>query len=66
MVSSLYLSNCRQHVPVCAKMISIMVRKVFHIAKVHMSLSTIQHSVASPSLVATISLVSILQAGDWA
>ena len=49
--------------PVCAKTISSWVRKVLCVAKAHMFL---QGAAASAALAAGISLVSILQAGDWA
>ena len=61
-VTSLLLGNNRQHWPVCAKTISSWVRKVLCVAKAHMSLGV----AASATLAAGVSLVSILQAGDWA
>ena len=51
--------------PVCAKTICYWVRKVLCVAKAHMSLGSVQGAVASGALEACISLVSILQAGDW-
>ena len=64
-VTSLFLGNNRQHWPVCAKTISSWVRKVFYVAKAHMSLGSLQGVAASAALAAGVSLVSILQAGDW-
>ena len=40
-VSSLFLGNNRQHIPVCAKMISSLVRKVLGITMEHMSPGTL-------------------------
>ena len=40
-VSSLFLGNSRQHIPISAKMIFPWVRKVLSIAKVYMSLGTL-------------------------
>ena len=40
-VSSLFLVNNRQHMPVCAKMISSWVRRVLCIVKAHMSLGAV-------------------------
>ena len=65
-VNSLFLGNNRQHLPVCAKTISSWVRKVFCVAKAHMSLGSLWKVAASAALVAGVSLVTILQAGDWA
>ena len=65
-VTSLFLGNNRQHQPVCAKTISSWVRKVLCVAKAHMSLGCLQGVAASAALAAGISLVTILQAGDWA
>ena len=62
---SFFLGSNRQHLPVCAKMKSSWVRKVLGIAKAHMSLGTVQGATMSAALVAGISLVSILQSGDW-
>ena len=61
-VTYLSLSNNRQHGPVCAKTISSWVRKFFVLVK-HMSPSSLWGAAA---LAAGVSLVSILQAGDWA
>ena len=61
-----FLGNNRQHRPVCAKTISSWVRKVLCVAKVLMYLDFSWGAAASAVLVAGISLVSILQAGDWA
>ena len=49
--------------PVCAKTTSSWVRKVLCVAKPHMSPGSLWGATA---IVAGISLVSILQAGDWA
>ena len=65
-VTSLFLGNNRQHRPVCAKTISSWVRKVLCVAKAHMSLGSLWGAAASAALAAGVSLVSILQAGDWA
>ena len=65
-VTSLFLGNNRQHMPVCAKTISSWVRKVLCVAKAHMSPGSLQGVAASAALAACFSLVSILQAGDWA
>ena len=65
-VTSLFLGNNRQHRPVCAKTISSWVRKDLCVAKAHLSLVSFWGAVASSALVAGVSLVSILQAGDWA
>ena len=51
--------------PVCAKMISSWVRKVLGLAKASMSLGTLWGAVVSAAFAAGISLVSILQAGNW-
>ena len=59
----LFFSNNRQHRPACTKTISSWVRKVLCVAKAHMSLGSVQGVAA---LAADVSLVSILQAGDWA
>ena len=64
-VTSFLGGNNRQHRPVCAKTISSWVRKVLCVAKVHMSLGSLWGTAASAALVAGVSLVSILQAGDW-
>ena len=64
-VTSLLLSNNRQHRPVCAKTISSWVRKVLSVVKAHMSPGSLQGVAASAALVADVSLVTILQAGDW-
>ena len=60
----IFLGNNRQHRPVCAKTISSWVRKVLCVAKAHMSPDSLLG--ASAALAAGVSLVSILQAGDWA
>ena len=64
-MTSLFLGNNRQHRPVCAKTISSWVRKVLGVAKAHMSLGSLQGVAASAALAAGVSLVTILQAGDW-
>ena len=63
--SSFFLGNNRQHQPVCAKTISSWVRKVLGVAKAHLSLGSLQGVAASAALAAGVSLVTILQAGDW-
>ena len=65
-VTSLFLGNNRQHWAVCAKTISSWVRKVLCVAKVHMSLGTLWGVAASTALAAGVSLMTIMQAGDWA
>ena len=65
-VTSLFLGNGRQHWPVCAKTISSWVRKTLCIAKAHMSLGSFRGVIAPTALATGVSLVSILQAGDWA
>ena len=62
-VTSLFLGNNRQHRPVCAKTISSWVRKVLCVAKACMSLGSCWGAAA---LAVEVSLVSILQVGDWA
>ena len=52
--------------PICAKTISFWVRKVLGIAKDYMFPSTFSGAVVLATLVAGVSLMSILQAGDWA
>ena len=64
-VTSLFLGNNRQHRPVCAKTISSWERKVLCVAKAHISPGSLWGATASAALVAGVSLVSILQAGDW-
>ena len=64
-MTSLFLGNNRQHWPVSAKTISSWVRKVLSVAKAHMSLGCLWGVAASAALVAGVSLVTILQAGDW-
>ena len=64
-VTSLFLGNNRQHRPVCAKTISSWVRKVLGVAKAHMSLGSLWGVAACAALAAGVSLVTILQAGDW-
>ena len=65
-VTSLFLSNNRHHLPVCAKTISSWVRKVLCVAKAHMSLGSLWGIAASAVMAAGVSLMSILQAGAWA
>ena len=64
-VTSLFWGNNRQHQPVYAKTISSWVRKVLGVAKAHMSPGSLQGVAASAALAAGVSLVTILQAGDW-
>ena len=64
-MTSLFLGNNRQHQPVCAKTISSWVWKVFSVAEAHMSLGSLQGVAASAALAAGVSLVTILQVGDW-
>ena len=63
---SLFFGNSRQPQPVCTKTISSWVRKVLCVAKVHMSLGSLWGFAAFAALAADVSLVTILQAGDWA
>ena len=65
-VTALFLGNNRQHRPVCAKTIYSLVSKVLCIAKAHMSPGSLWGAAASAALAAGVSLMSILQAGDWA
>ena len=64
-MTSLVLGNDRQHWPVCARTISSWVWKVLGVAKAHMSPGSLQGVAASAALVVGVSLVTILQAGDW-
>ena len=64
-MTSLFLGNNGQHQPVCAKTISSWVWKVLGIAKAHMSPGSLQGVAVSAALAAGVSLVTILQAGDW-
>ena len=64
-MTSLFLGNNRQQWPVCAKTISSWVWKVLSVAKAHMSLGSLWGVAAYAALVAGVSLVTILQAGDW-
>ena len=64
-VTSLFLGNNRQHRPVCAKTISSRIREVLCVAKAHMSLGSLWGVAASTALATGVSLVTILQAGDW-
>ena len=56
------MGNNRQYRPVSAKTISSWIRKVLCVAKVHMSPGSVQEAAVPDG----VSLVSILQAGDWA
>ena len=62
----MFTGNNRQQMPLCTKTISSLVRKFLSIVNAHMSLGTVWGTVASAALVASISLVSTLQAGEWA
>ena len=64
-VTSPFLGNNRQHRPVCAKTISSWVWKVLSVTKAHMSLGYLWRAAASTAFTVGVSLVSILQAGDW-
>ena len=67
--TSLFFGNSRQHMAVCAKMgkiISTWERKVLSMAMTHESMGTLQGAVTSTTLVAGMSLVPTLLAGDWA
>ena len=61
---ALFLGNNRQHRPIWTKTISSWTRTVFSIATAHTYPDILQAAV-SVDLVAGVSLVSILQAGDW-
>ena len=63
-MTSPFFGNNRQHQPVCAKTISSWVRKVLCVAKAHTSSGSLWGVAASAALVAGVSLVTILQAGD--
>ena len=68
-IYSLFFGNNGQHIPVCAKTISSWVLGVLHIAKAHISPSTLhgaEVSAAVGAVVADVFLVSILWTGDWA
>ena len=53
--------------PVCAKMMSLWVRKVLIMAKAHIYVGALLGVAAvSVALVAGVSLVTIRQTGDWA
>ena len=65
-VTSLFLDNNKQHRPICTETISSWERKVLCIVKAHISPGSLQGAAASADLVAGVSLVSILQVGDWA
>ena len=59
------MGNNGKHHPVCAKTISSWVSKVLCVAKAHMSLGFLQGVAASAALAPGVSLVTILQAGNW-
>ena len=63
---SLFVGNNRQHILVCAKIISSWEKNIGSTAKAHVTLGTLHSGVVSAALLAGVSLVSILQAGDWA
>ena len=63
-MTSLFLGNNRQHQPVCAKNNSSWVQKVLGVAKAHMSPGSLQ-GVLLLQPWQLVSLVTILQAGDW-
>ena len=65
-MTSLFWGNNRQHRPFCAKSISSCVRKVLCVAKAHMYQGCLWRAAASIALAVSLSLVSILQAGDLA
>ena len=65
-VTSLFFGNNRQHQPVCAETISSWVRKVLCVVKTHMSLVSLWGIAASAALATGVSLMAILQVGDWA
>ena len=64
-VSSLFLGNKRQHMPVGSKTISSWVSKVLGIAKAHLCWGNLQGVVVLAAIVTGVSLVSILEVGDW-
>ena len=64
--SLFFLGNNRQHRLVCVKTISSWVRKVLYVAKATYVSGFSLGASASVALAAGVSLVSILQAGDWA
>ena len=64
-MTSLILGNNGQHRPVCATTIPPWVRKVLCFAKAHMFLGSLWVAETSAALAASVSLVTILQAGDW-
>ena len=65
-VSCVVTSNNRQHMVLCAKSVPSWVRESPSVTKTHMLLGTPQGAVVSVALAAGVSLVCILQAGDWA
>ena len=64
-VTCLFLGNNRHYKSVCAKTISCWVREVLCVIKACMSLDSLWSAAASVVIVAGVSLVSILQVGDW-
>ena len=66
LVSSLFIGNNRQHIPVFEKMIFSWIPMVFSIAKVHMPFSNLWGMAVSAALAAGASLVSILESRDFA
>ena len=64
--TSLFFGNNRLHIPVCDRMISSWARKVLSMAMACMSLCTLQGVAASAALMAGVSLMSIMPAGDLA
>ena len=65
MLVALFFFFRDQHWPVCTKTISSWERKVLGVARAHISLGSLQGVAASTALAAGVSLVTILQAGDW-
>ena len=61
-----FLGNNKQHVPTCTNMISAWVNKVLGVVQAHIAPSTLQGVAVLADFVAGISLMSILQADDWA
>ena len=60
-----FWGNNRQHMPVCAKTISSWVTKIWGVAKAHMSPGSLHDTVVSAAYAVGVSLMSILQPGDW-
>ena len=61
-----FLGNNSQYMPICAKTICSWVRKVLDIASIHVSPGNLWCAAEPAGFVTGISLVSILQVGDWA